>query len=280
MQPASGAHGDGLSRVDVDKLTDASALTPRGTVAAILQRPGAGVLDFGCGYGRSLVVLAPTGVDWYGVDISESQLETAAENLRADDVDPSGRLAVINQDGRAPYADDYFDVIFSYQVLEHAADLDVVVAEIARLLAPDGVALHEWPAKWCVIEPHLRAPFVHWIPKGQLRRLAIHALTYAGARPPWPPELPENAGLFRLAEFEYRYSVNETFYRPFRRVVRTFERHGLRAEAIPWRKIDAVPAPLRRMAARAVRAFWSASLAVSWRLPALPAPTTSWPEAR
>jgi SAM-dependent methyltransferase len=251
--PAVDAH------VLLDRATDVDAVTPPGTIAAIRTRPAPRVLDFGCGYGRSARVLLQAGVHFWGVDISAAEIEKGREQFAVLGLDPK-RLAVLDPDGRAPFADASFDVVFTQQVFEHVAELDVAVAEIARLLAPGGVSFHSWPGKWCFVEPHLRAPFVHWLPKGQTRRLAIHLLTRLGARPPWPPELPQDAGLRALAEFEYQYSVSETFYRSFRQVRRSFEAHGLVAAPLQTPRISMLPPLVRPLAAWTARTVRVASL--------------------
>src|SRR5207302_1342424 len=54
---------------------------------------------------------------------------------------------------------DTFDLVVSTSVLEHVMDVDPVMAEIARVLKPGGVALHLYPTKrrfW--IEPHMFVP--------------------------------------------------------------------------------------------------------------------------
>ena len=47
--------------------------------------------------------------------------------------------------GRAPFPDGSFDLVFSYHVLEHVADVEASVAEIGRLVRPGGHA--------CIIFP-------------------------------------------------------------------------------------------------------------------------------
>ncbi len=181
------------------------------------------ILDFGCGYGQSTTELISEGFDVWGVDISAAEIERAPREIR-------DRLTVLDEDGRAPFPEGHFDVVYSMTVFEHVADLETAVAEIVRLTAPGGVGAHEWPAKWTPIEPHLRMPFVHWLPKNGIRRAAIHAFIKVGIGPPWPPELPKEATRRELAEFEYRYSVARTFYRPFPAVTAAFHRHGFRTE--------------------------------------------------
>ncbi len=213
------------------------------------------ILDFGCGYGRCTGELLAEGFDVWGADISAAEIEKAPIEIR-------NRLTLL-QDGRAPFPDGHFDVIYSQAVFEHVANLEAAVAELVRLTAPGGMGFHEWPAKWTPVEPHLRMPLVHWLPKNRIRRATIHAFVWVGVGPPWPLELPEGAGRRALAEFEYRYSVAQTFYRPFERVAIAFRRHGFKAE--PWQserfEMLGPAAPLAEWANRTFRSARLVTLA-------------------
>lgn len=116
--------------------------------------PGLRVLDYGCGAGATVRSLRDAGFDAHGFDISDYQDE------------PSARVT-IGPPGRLPYPDDYFDVVFSDQVFEHALDQDGIFAELYRITRPGGVHLHIIPAKWQLIEPHIYVPLggligSHW----------------------------------------------------------------------------------------------------------------------
>ena len=90
-------------------------------------RPGAALLDVGCGGG----LLAPHvhGYRHVGVDVVESALAVAAEHgiepVHADAAD-------------LPFDDASFDVVVAGEVLEHVTDLEAVVAEATRVLKPGG----------------------------------------------------------------------------------------------------------------------------------------------
>lgn len=223
----------------------------------LAQRDAAKILDFGCGYGRQVIELLQAGFDVWGVDVSETDVAKAAQTLRESGFDPA-RVSVLGADGRSAFPDESFDVIFSDQVLEHVADLDRAVAEIARLLKPGGLTLHQWPARWTRVEPHLQMPFIHWLPKNVLRRAAIHLWTRLGVRCEWPPELDRSAGWYQFAEFEYRYSVEQTFYRPARLIDATFQRHGL--EPVRSRLYRRLPRPMQSAVLAARKAFKNAQL--------------------
>ena len=91
------------------------------------------VLDLGCGSGGSyeLVASAAPLAAWVGVDIADSpEVQT---RTRRD-------LAFVTFDGtRLPLAGGSFDLVYSHQVLEHVRWPAALLAEVARVLSPEGV---------------------------------------------------------------------------------------------------------------------------------------------
>ena len=75
-----------------------------------------------------------------------------------------------------PFPDASFDAVVSNQVFEHIPDLGPVAAELARVLAPGGLLVAVFPTREILVEPHLKAPLVHWFPPGSAsQRAALHA---------------------------------------------------------------------------------------------------------
>jgi SAM-dependent methyltransferase len=98
-------------------------------------REGSSLLDIGCGAGL-LALLARKSVSLSGVDISEACVEAAKLN-GYDDVRRAELTAL-------PFDDSSFDYVASLDVLGHVSfdEKDQVIAEIKRVLKPDGVTLH------------------------------------------------------------------------------------------------------------------------------------------
>jgi 2-polyprenyl-6-hydroxyphenyl methylase / 3-demethylubiquinone-9 3-methyltransferase len=106
-------------------------------------RPGARLLDLGCGAGL-LAPHVPQGYEHHGVDLNAAALEQAAlrgvRPLRAD------VTAVPLPDGLA-------DVVVAGELLEHVPDVEGVVSEVARLLRPGGTAVIDTiaPTLWAKV---------------------------------------------------------------------------------------------------------------------------------
>ncbi|MEA2376767.1 MAG: hypothetical protein QOD13_674 [Thermoleophilaceae bacterium] len=104
--------------------------------ARYLNRPGRPaaprVLDLGCGAGGSVDLfrsLEPR-VQWTGADIAHSP--EVAERTRDD-------AEFVTFDGeQLPFADASFDLVYCKQVLEHVQRPRPLIAEVARVLRPDG----------------------------------------------------------------------------------------------------------------------------------------------
>jgi SAM-dependent methyltransferase len=89
------------------------------------------VLDLGCGTGHSWQELSPR--ETVGVDLEAAALEGQGRETRRADM-------------RAlPFAEDSFDSVVSIQSIEHVPDPERVLAEVARVLRPEGRAVFVTP---------------------------------------------------------------------------------------------------------------------------------------
>jgi SAM-dependent methyltransferase len=104
-------------------------------IEARVGRPGDRtwrVLDLGCGTGDSIDLFRARDpqVAWTGVDLERSpevdmRTRTDAEFVRFDGI-------------HLPFPEASFDLVFSNQVLEHVRHPQPLLAEVRRVLAPDG----------------------------------------------------------------------------------------------------------------------------------------------
>lgn len=123
------------------------------------------VLEVGCGRGVALAALArlrqPRRL--VGVDVDSEALAAARRALNAERVDAELRVA----DVRAlPFADGAFDVVVDFGTLFHISRADAALREIARVLTPGGVLVHET----------------------RLSQLLSHPVRARGRRVPWEAE--------------------------------------------------------------------------------------------
>lgn len=90
------------------------------------------VLDLGCGEGDSIDLFRglAENVAWHGVDIDSSP--EVKQRVRESDLFSSFNGVDL------PYPDNYFDLIFCHQVLEHVRYPDTLISDALRVLKPAG----------------------------------------------------------------------------------------------------------------------------------------------
>ena len=97
----------------------------------VASRPGARVLDIGCGAGDNLVRLLRNGAGPVGLEPNAGRVREACRR--------TGRPAVRGVAEQLPFADRSFDLVYISHVLHHARDVAASLREIHRVLAPGGV---------------------------------------------------------------------------------------------------------------------------------------------
>lgn len=99
-----------------------------------LFQPGMRVLEIGGGIGYQARLIASTGAAVDSIDV--------AEPLPGVEIYFPVRI----YEGKALlFPDDYFDVVFSSNVLEHIPDLRTTLSEVQRVMKSDGLAIHILP---------------------------------------------------------------------------------------------------------------------------------------
>ena len=96
---------------------------------------GKRVLEVGCGTGLILERLGRVASEAVGVDLSPGMLEKA--RARGLEVHEASATAL-------PFEDASFDVACSFKVLAHVADIEVAMAEMARVVRPGGHIVAEF----------------------------------------------------------------------------------------------------------------------------------------
>jgi SAM-dependent methyltransferase len=126
---------------------------------------GADVLDYGSGFGGRTVWMARYARHVEGVEVIPEMVERSRELARAQEAG-NVRFSLGDNDGiRLPDAS--FDVLVTYDVLEHVAHPDVMMHEFRRLLRPGGTAVVIFTPFLGAFNHHLDyitlLPALHWI---------------------------------------------------------------------------------------------------------------------
>ncbi|MBC8205464.1 class I SAM-dependent methyltransferase [bacterium] len=134
-----------------------------GKLSNILQSGGK-LLDIGCGGGAQTEWFIDNFALTVGVDVRY-------EALKDSDADASFICAAGEY---LPFADESFDAVISFEVLEHVEDPGMMMREIFRVLKAGGEAVITVPNKWWIFEIHgaylpvlpwNRVPFFSWLPE-------------------------------------------------------------------------------------------------------------------
>ncbi|MGH2351518.1 MAG: class I SAM-dependent methyltransferase, partial [Chloroflexota bacterium] len=147
--------------------------------------------------------------DLYGYDLASTDHTARRRRLAAcfgPAYDDHVRLA--KDERTIPFDDRRFDVVYANQVFEHVRFFDRIVQECARVLKPDGVLLANFPLATYPVEWHLKIPFAHWLPPGELRVRYLQLFYALGLR----PTLPGSSAL-ETARSQDAYLRDRTYYR-------------------------------------------------------------------
>jgi ubiquinone/menaquinone biosynthesis C-methylase UbiE len=107
--------------------------------AARLAANGDRVLDVACGAGFGLSMLKNAGACPFGVDYSTAALADLRRIL------PNQRNLIRADATRLPFKDQAFDLVTSFETIEHVADAQALVRGIRRVLRPGGTLVLSTP---------------------------------------------------------------------------------------------------------------------------------------
>ena len=129
-----------LNPVRLGFLREAVDMHWAGDVESVRPLAGKSALDVGCGAGLLCEPLARMGADVTGVDASPENTSVAALHAEGAGLDiryVPGELGTLGLG--------HFDLVTSMEVLEHVADKQAFVVQLAAHLAPDGLMVLSTP---------------------------------------------------------------------------------------------------------------------------------------
>lgn len=130
------------------------------------------ILDIGSGMGGFLVAAARNGAHVAGLEPNSEYCTIT--RLRASRYHLSP--AVVQGFGeRLPFASASFDAVLAQDILEHVRDPMAVLAEIHRVLRPDGVALVTVINRFAWRDPHYHLPALNWLPRPAAEQIVARA---------------------------------------------------------------------------------------------------------
>lgn len=102
----------------------------------LAERVPGSFLDVGCGTGYALARAKQIGFDVFGIDPEVSKAGVRDESTHG----VAGRSATAVAE-TIPFADNTFDVVYSSHAIEHFTSVEHGIAEMGRVLKPDGRAV-------------------------------------------------------------------------------------------------------------------------------------------
>lgn len=99
---------------------------------------GKNVLEIGCGMGAHASVFANSGANVTAIDLTQKAIDTT--NLRINLFNIANAKAIQADAENLPFPDEHFDFVWSWGVIHHSSNTDIIVKEIHRVLKPGGSA--------------------------------------------------------------------------------------------------------------------------------------------
>ena len=189
------------------------------------------VLDVGCNTGYGTLRFAPVARRVVGVDVSPRAIDAARQRAAG------GRPEFVVTSGtELPFPDDSFDLVSSFQVLEHVPDPLVYLKEIARVARPGAIVILATPNAATRLDPGMTP----W------NRFHVHEYTAAELR-------DLLLGVFPLVRVLGMFGATELYETEIQRVDAARRRIRRTNEAAARRAAEPTPKPARRQRALPVR---------------------------
>ena len=168
------------------------------SIAQFTRHRGKRLLEVGVGAGTDHLQWARAGAECHGVDLTDAAIETTRARLALYGL--TSRLQRVNAE-TLPYADSYFDLVYSWGVIHHAEAPDRIVEEIRRVLKPGGLFIGMLYGRRSVLALKLwvRHALVAGKPWRSLRDVVWHHMESVGTKAYTPRELRRLFGAYARA---------------------------------------------------------------------------------
>ena len=170
-------------------------------IARFDETRGQDVLEVGIGLGTDLVRFARAGARVTGIDLTEAAVAAARERVRQEGLEADLRVADAES---LPFADESFDVVYSYGVLHHTPGTEAAVRELRRVLRPGGEARVMLYSRrsWFALGVWARHVLRRRRPFDSLTRALAEDLESPGTKAYTQPELEELFASFAAVRFD------------------------------------------------------------------------------
>lgn len=143
-----------------------------------VQPCGSNLVELGCHIGFNLIYFARKGFEVVGVDISDSLLALARQQIAQEPREVRARILLVQDWIEECLLGRQFDNVILTETLEHVIDPVSIMETVARLISPDGLVFISAPTKRIGNYAHVR---------GISKKYLMSLLTQAGLRPMgWP----------------------------------------------------------------------------------------------
>lgn len=128
------------------------------------------VLDLGCGFGALAKALLEKDANVIAADIDNKSLRIAKTFLPKN---KKIKIIKVNND-KLPFGNNYFDVVFLFDVIEHVKNPSTTISECKRILKPGGILYVEFTPYYSIVGHHLydyaKWP-IHILPKKFIKKI-------------------------------------------------------------------------------------------------------------
>lgn len=203
-------------------------------VERVARLRGLRLLDLGAGMGGFAVAAALRGADVVACDYNRDYCAIIALRAQRHGM----MLPIYNVAGEnLPFQPASFDMVVSWDVIEHVRSPERMLAEIARVLCPGGHALLTVINRRAWVDPHYHIRGINWLPR------------------PWAERIIERRGRSKQhAAFRDMQRLSEMHYFHYDEFVALARRHGFTVRDLREDLLRAGRLPSPRRSRRAMRA--------------------------